>query len=51
MRSCTLDGIKIDGICACVPSHTVDNTTFGAELFGDRIEDTIRVTGIQTRHI
>lgn len=51
MRSCTLDGIKIDGICACVPSHTVDNTTFGAELFGDRIEDTIRVTGIRTRRV
>lgn len=51
MRLCTLEGVKIDGICACVPTHTVDNAAFGAELFGDRIEDTIRVTGIRTRRV
>ena len=45
MKSCILEGIRIDGICACVPSYTVDNSTFGAELFGDRIEDTLKVIG------
>ena len=51
MKSCILEGIRIDGICACVPSYTVDNATFGAELFGDRIEDTLKVIGVQTRRI
>ncbi len=51
MRFSTVKGVALKGICACVPSNTVDNSIFGAELFGDEIENTIKATGIKTRRV
>ena len=51
MKVCSLEGVGIAGLCACVPDRVVDNMEAGAELFGDRISDTIRVTGIRERRI
>lgn len=51
MKPCSLEGVKIAGLCACVPSVVIDNRTAGAELFGDRIDDTIKVTGIRERRV
>ena len=51
MKLCAVDGVKIAGLCACVPDIIVDNMEAGAELFGDRIADTIKVTGIKERRV
>ncbi|MCL2010546.1 MAG: ketoacyl-ACP synthase III [Synergistaceae bacterium] len=51
MRFSTVEGVKIGGLCACVPSNTVDNAVSGRELFGDDIENTIKATGIRTRRV
>ena len=51
MKFCTLSGVKIGGVAACVPRDRVDNGTAGAELFGSRLADTIRVTGIRERRV
>lgn len=51
MRFATVEGVAIGGICACVPSFTVDNAVFGAALFGGEIEGTIKATGVRTRRV
>ena len=51
MKLCALDGIKIGGVSACVPKNRVDNATAGAELFGPRLADTIKVTGVRERRV
>ncbi len=51
MRFANLEGVAVGGICACVPAYTVDNAVAGAELFGDEIENTIKATGVRTRHV
>ena len=51
MKFSTVEGVKIGGLCACVPSNTVDNAISGKELFGDDIENTIKATGIRTRRV
>ncbi|MDR1378930.1 MAG: ketoacyl-ACP synthase III [Synergistaceae bacterium] len=51
MKYATVEGMRIDGICACVPVYAVDNMTFGAELFGSDIENAIKATGVHTRRI
>jgi 3-oxoacyl-[acyl-carrier-protein] synthase-3 len=51
MKFAEIKGVRIDGLCACVPSNRVDNALFGRELFGDDIENTIKATGVKTRRI
>ena len=51
MRTCVLHGTRIGGVAACVPRDRVDNGAAGAELFGSRLADTIRVTGIRERRV
>ena len=51
MKLCSLEGVKVAGLCACVPPKVVDNRAAGAGLFGDRIDDTIKVTGIRERRV
>jgi 3-oxoacyl-[acyl-carrier-protein] synthase-3 len=51
MKYATIDGMRIDGICACVPPNTIDNAVFGTDLFGEEIENTIKATGIRTRRV
>ena len=51
MKQCSFDSVKVAGLCACVPSRIVNNMEAGAELFGDRIADTVRVTGVRERRI
>ena len=51
MRYATIQGIRFDGVCACVPADTVDNVAFGAGLFGEEIENAVRSTGVRTRRV
>ncbi|MDR2178730.1 MAG: ketoacyl-ACP synthase III [Synergistaceae bacterium] len=51
MRFCTVEGVVIGGLCACVPSNEVDNEIAGKGLFGDEVKNIIKATGIQTRRI
>jgi 3-oxoacyl-[acyl-carrier-protein] synthase-3 len=51
MNISAVTGIKIEGICACVPGNVVDNRTAGQDLFGSSIEDLIKSTGIATRRV
>lgn len=51
MKLTSVHGVRIGGLCACVPSFEVDNMDLGATLFGERIADVIKATGIHTRRV
>ena len=42
-------GARIAGVVACVPPRKVDNDYF-VERFGDKVQDVVKMTGVQTRH-
>jgi len=46
-----IEGVKIDGIYGCVPSIEIDNRIYGANLFGDSLDNLIKATGIEKRRI
>jgi len=45
----SVKGVNLSGVCACVPANAVDNAVFGAELFGDEVENAVKATGVRTR--
>ena len=51
MKFCTLSGVKIGGITACVPRNKVDNRITGTGIFGPRLDDVIKATGIKERRV
>ncbi|MDR1741324.1 MAG: ketoacyl-ACP synthase III [Synergistaceae bacterium] len=51
MRLCSVDGVSIGGVGACVPEYEVDNLSFGAELFGKDIDGAVKTTGVRTRRV
>jgi len=46
-----LENVKIGGIAACVPSEAVNNREFGRELYGDDLDGTLKVIGVDERHV
>ena len=51
MKFCTLSGVKIGGITACVPQNKMDNRITGTGIFGPRLDDVIKAIGIKERRI
>ena len=46
-----IGNVVIDGISACVPAHAIKNREFGRELYGDDLEGTLKVIGVEERHV
>jgi 3-oxoacyl-[acyl-carrier-protein] synthase-3 len=46
-----LEGVKIGGITACVPSEKINNREFGLELYGDDLDGTLKVLGVEERRV
>ena len=44
-----VDNVRIAGLAACLPSHSVSNKEADAELYGDEIEGVIKTTGVAER--
>ncbi|VXD01035.1 ketoacyl-ACP synthase III [Sphingomonas sp. 8AM] len=42
-------GSRIAGVVSCVPPRIVDNAYF-TDRFGDKVNDVVKMTGVQTRH-
>lgn len=51
MGAVIVDGVRIEGISACVPSRAVKNREFGIELYGDDLSGTLKVLGIEERRV
>ncbi len=50
-QSFYLNNVAIKGIAACVPERTIDNREYGRNLYGDDLEATIKVTGVESRRL
>jgi 3-oxoacyl-[acyl-carrier-protein] synthase-3 len=46
-----LDKAAIKGLAACVPKGVIKNREFGKELYGDDLEGTLKVLGIEERRV
>ena len=44
-----LEGLSIGGVSACVPHLAVENADYGRELYGDDLDATIKVIGVERR--
>lgn len=51
MNVSRIEGLKIDGISACVPKTVIDNHEFGKALFGEKIDEIIRAVGVEKRRV
>jgi 3-oxoacyl-[acyl-carrier-protein] synthase-3 len=51
LREIELKGVRIGGIAACVPSKIIKNREFGRELYGDDLEGTLKVIGVEERRV
>ena len=51
VSSASVPGVRVSGICACVPSREIDNATYCASLFGDDIDGAIKTTGAERRRV
>ncbi len=46
-----IQGVRIDGVVACVPENRIDNETSLREMYGDEAKLIIESTGIKTRYV
>jgi len=44
-----VNGVRVAGMAACVPSRIIDNMEFGRTLYGDEAESVVRTTGVVQR--
>lgn len=44
-----IEGVRVRGISACVPSHVVDNRKFAHGLYGDAAEGVVKTAGVELR--
>ena len=53
MKTQTIGGVVIDGICACLPAKSEDNLARCTEVYGDEMKamSIIKATGISSRRI
>lgn len=53
MRTIRSDGVRIAGICSCIPSKSVDNLARCTEAYGDaeRALGVVKATGIRSRRV
>lgn len=51
MEVFTIQGVRIDGVVACVPENRVDNETSLRDLYGDEAKLIMESTGIRTRYL
>ena len=51
MQVFKIDGVRIDGVVACVPERRIDNETSLKEMYGDDAKLIIESTGIRTRYL
>jgi len=50
-NSIMVQGVKIAGIAACVPSTEIDNLESGRELYGQEIESIVKMIGVEKRRV
>lgn len=51
MNISTIKGVRIESICACVPSNVVNNREFAKSHFVDDLNSTISALGVEERHV
>lgn len=53
METMSIDGVRFDGVCACLPASSVDNLSACRVLYGEdaRAESVVKATGILSRRI
>lgn len=51
MEIFTIQGVRIDGVVACVPENRVDNEASLRDLYGDEARLIMESTGIRTRYL
>jgi 3-oxoacyl-[acyl-carrier-protein] synthase III len=47
----SVKGVRIGGIAACVPAKVINNRDFGHDLYGDDLDGTLKVIGVEERRI
>ena len=47
----SVGGVKVAGVCACLPSGSVDNAGSLRGVYGEKAEDIVKATGIRRRRI
>jgi len=45
----SVNGVRITGLAACVPSYSVNNIEFGFDLYGKDIAGVVKTTGVEYR--
>ncbi|HPE70215.1 MAG TPA: ketoacyl-ACP synthase III [Thermotogota bacterium] len=51
MQLSRFQGLRVEGIAACVPEYEIDNREFGKELYGESLESLIRAVGVEKRRV
>ena len=51
MQIFKINGVKIEGVTACVPEIKINNETSLKDLYGDEAKSIVESTGIKTRYI
>lgn len=51
MQVFEISGVRIEGVCACVPEQRIDNAEVLRDMYGDEAAKIIKATGIRYRYI